>query len=111
MKIKLITVGKTEESYLITGIDKYISRLKHYIDFELVTIPAIKVSSKTNFDIIKEEEGKEILKHISKAEFVVLLDEKGKEFSSVEFSEFIQKRMNTGIDLTFIIGGPFGFSE
>lgn len=111
MKIKLITIGKTEEDYLIMGINKYISRLKHYIDFELFIIPAIKSGAKMNNNLLKETEGREILKNISKAEFVVLLDEKGKEFSSVGFSGFIQKRMNAGIDLTFIIGGPFGFSE
>ena len=35
----------------------------------------------------------------------------GKEFNSVEFSQFIEKRMNTGMDLVFVIGGPFGFSK
>ena len=64
-----------------------------------------------NINLLKEAEGKEILKNISKAECIVLLDEKGKEFSSEGFSLFIQKRMNTGMDLTFIIGGPFGFSD
>ena len=51
------------------------------------------------------------MKNISKTEFVVLLDEKGATYTSEAFAEFIQKRMNTGIDLTFIIGGPFGFSD
>ena len=111
MKIKLITVGKTEEDYLITGINKYISRLKHYISFELITIPATKTGTKSNINLIKELEGREILKNISKTEFVVLLDEKGATYTSEAFAEFIQKRMNTGIDLAFIIGGPFGFSD
>ena len=111
MKIKLITVGKTEEDYLIIGINNYILRLKHYIGFELITIPAIKIGVKTNIELIKEAEGKEILKHLSKAEFVLLLDEKGESFTSEGFSKFIQKRMNTGMDITFVIGGPFGFSE
>jgi 23S rRNA (pseudouridine1915-N3)-methyltransferase len=111
MKIKLITIGKTDEDYLISGINKYISRLKYYINFELIIIPDIKIGKKLNVKLIKETEGKELLKQISKSEFVILLDEKGKEYHSIGFSQFIQKRMNTGMDLTFIIGGPFGFSE
>ena len=111
MKIKLITIGKTDEDYLISGINKYISRLKHYVDIEILIIPDVKNGKKNNSKIIKEAEGKKILKNISKSDFVVLLDEKGTTYDSVGFSQFIQKRMNTGMDLIFVIGGPFGFSE
>ncbi len=110
MKIKLITIGKTDEAYLREGVSKYMSRLKHYIDFELKELPDVKMGKKLNTSLQKETEGKEILKLISKSDFVVLLDENGKEFDSIGFSQFIQKRMNTGINLTFVIGGPFGFS-
>jgi 23S rRNA (pseudouridine1915-N3)-methyltransferase len=40
------------------------------------------------------------------------LDENGKNFSSVAFSEELQKKMNSGVKtLVFVIGGPYGFSE
>lgn len=111
MKIKLITIGKTDESYLKEGINKYLSRLKHYVDLELIELPDVKTGKKLNVGLQKEAEGREIIKLISKSDFVVLLDENGKEFDSVNFSQFIQKRMNTGMNLTFVIGGPFGFSK
>lgn len=111
MKIKLISIGNTDELYIKEGVNKYITRLKHYIDFELINIPDVKLGKKTNVVLQKELEGKEILKLVSKTDFVVLLDENGKEFSSVGFSEFTQKRMNAGMDLVFVIGGPFGFSD
>ena len=111
MKIKLITIGKTDESYLKEGIDKYVARLKHYVDFEIKEIPDVKMGKKPNVSIQKELEGQEILKFITKSEFVVLLDENGREFSSIVYSQFIQKRMNAGLNLVFVIGGPFGFSD
>ena len=111
MKIRLITIGKTDESYLKEGIHKYLSRLKHYINFEMIEIPDVKTGKKVNTTIQKEAEGKEILKLITKNDFMVLLDENGKEFNSVAFSNYIQKRMNTGLDICFVIGGPFGFSK
>jgi 23S rRNA (pseudouridine1915-N3)-methyltransferase len=111
MKIKLISVGKTDENYLKEGVDKYVSRLKHYVDFEIKEIPDVKMGKKQNTSIQKELEGKEILKVITKSDFVVLLDENGREFNSRGYSEFIQKRMNTGLNLVFVIGGPFGFSD
>jgi len=111
MKIKLVTIGKTDERYLKEGIEKYVARLKHYVDFEIKEIADVKMGKKQNISIQKELEGKEILKFITKSDFVVLLDEKGREFSSRSYAEFIQKRMNAGLNLVFVIGGPFGFSE
>jgi 23S rRNA (pseudouridine1915-N3)-methyltransferase len=111
MKIRLITIGKTDESYLKEGISKYVSRLKHYISFEIIELPDVKTGKKLNINLQREAESKEIVKLISKSDFVVLLDENGKEFNSVGFSDYIQKRMNSGLDLCFVIGGPFGFSK
>lgn len=111
MKIKLIVVGKTDESYLIEGVKKYVERIKHYVTFEILTIPAIKLGKKINTNIQKEKEGDAILDKVKKSDFLILLDENGKEYTSVKFSQFIQKRMNAGMDIIFVIGGPFGFSE
>ena len=110
MKIKLIQVGKTDEAFLIEGIQKYAARLQHYCNFECITIPDLKNIKSLSEKDQKQKEGVQILQNIAK-EYVVLLDEKGREFDSVGFSGFIQKRMNTGMDLIFIIGGPYGFSH
>ena len=111
MKIKLIVIGKTNESYLKEGILKYTNRLKHYVEFEIKELPDVKIGKKLNIDLQKKAEGKEILELISKSEFVILLDENGREYDSVGFAQFIQKRLNSGMNLTFVIGGPFGFSD
>lgn len=111
MNIKLIVVGKTDIPYLQTGIDEYTSRLRHYCDFELVIIPALKNLGKASPEEVKEQEGRLILKQVEKADQVVLLDEHGKELSSVGFSEWLQRQMNAGTrTLAFVIGGAFGFS-
>lgn len=111
MKIKLITIGKTDENYLKEGIEKYVNRLKHYSSFENVVINDVKMGKKTNVELQKEKEADEILLKINQSEFVVLLDENGTNYNSIEFSKYLQKRMNSGLDLVFIIGGPFGFSN
>lgn len=111
MNIKLIVVSKTDVPYVQTGIDEYVGRLKHYCDFELVVIPALKNAGKASPEEVKEREGELILKQMAKADQVVLLDEKGTEYSSVEFSEYLQKQMNAGVrTLTFVVGGAYGFS-
>ncbi len=111
MTIKLIVVSKTDVPYIQSGIDEYVGRLKHYCDFELVVIPALKNLGKATPDEVKEREGQLILKQLERVDCAVLLDEHGKEYTSVGFSEYLQKQMNSGIrSLAFVIGGAFGFS-
>ncbi len=111
MNIKLIVVSKTDIPYIQEGIDEYIGRLKHYVDFEIITIPALKNLGKASPEEIKDKEGQLILKQTERADMIVLLDEHGKEYSSIGFSEYIQKQMNAGVrSLIFVIGGAYGFS-
>ena len=58
MNIKLIVVSKTDVPYLQTGIDEYVGRLKHYCDFELVVIPALKNAGRLSPDEVKEREAR-----------------------------------------------------
>ena len=111
MTIKLIVVSKTDIPYLQTGIDEYVGRLRHYCDFEMVVIPALKNMGKASSEEVKEREGHLILKQLEKVDTVVLLDEHGKEYTSVGFADYLQKQMNAGTrTLAFVIGGAFGFS-
>lgn len=112
MKIKLICVGKTTSSYLITGEHEYLKRLQHYSQVEKIEIPELKNVKKLRQEQIKQEEGALILAKISSGEQVILLDEKGKQYDSIKFSNFLQKRFNQGgKSLVFVIGGAYGFSE
>jgi 23S rRNA (pseudouridine1915-N3)-methyltransferase len=112
MKIKLLAIGKTDDKNLFSLIDNYQNRLKHYINFQLEIIPDIKNVKNLSEQQQKEKEGELILKKLSPTDQLILLDEKGKEFRSIDFSKFLQKKMNSGIkQLVIVIGGPYGFSE
>lgn len=112
MKIKLLLIGKTDESYLKQGIEKYTKRIKHYLSFDFIIVPDLKNTGKLSEEQQKQKEGELILNQLNPADFVVLLDEKGKEYSSVDFSKFIEKQMISGLkNLVFIVGGPYGFSK
>ena len=112
MTIKLIAVGKTDRKELQALITNYENRLRHYIKFELEIIPDIKNVKNLSENQQREKEGEMILKRVRTSDILVLLDERGKQFSSVSFSEFLQKKMNSGIkQLIFVVGGPYGFSE
>lgn len=112
MKITLLTVGKTDRDWVKQGLDIYVSRLKHYIPFNIVEIPELKNVSALSKDQIKTKEGELILKNVKPSDDVILLDERGKEYSSVEFAKVLQDKITyVGKDIVFIIGGAYGFCE
>lgn len=112
MKIKLLAIGKTDDKNLSALIQTYQQRLKHYIKFEFEIIPDLKNAKNLSEVQQKEKEGELLLKKLQPTDFVLLLDDKGKHYTSMDFSKFLQKKMNGGIKtLVFIIGGPYGFSE
>ncbi|SDD69632.1 23S rRNA (pseudouridine1915-N3)-methyltransferase [Algoriphagus faecimaris] len=112
MNIKLIAIGKTDHSAILSLMEEYSKRLNFYIKFEMELIPDLKNTKSLSESTQKEKEGELILKKINPTDDLILLDEGGKSFSSVEFSTFLQKKMNMGLkQLIFVIGGPYGFSE
>ncbi|MDA9907256.1 23S rRNA (pseudouridine(1915)-N(3))-methyltransferase RlmH [Flavobacteriaceae bacterium] len=112
MKIKLLTIGKTDSRPLQQLIDEYCKRLGFYIHFNMDIIPDIKNTKNLTTKQQKIAEGKELLKKIEKSDAVILLDENGKLYNSIQFSAFLQKKMNSGLKkIVFVIGGPYGFSE
>jgi 23S rRNA (pseudouridine1915-N3)-methyltransferase len=112
MQIKLLAIGKTDQKPILDLITEYSGRLGHYIRFEFEIISDLKSTKSLSESIQREKEGEMILKKIQTSDDLILLDERGKNFSSVEFSEFLQKKMNSGLrQLVFVIGGPYGFSD
>lgn len=112
MEIELLTVGKTTIRFVEDGIAEYSKRLKHYIPYSIKSLPDVKNASKMDQAKQKEAEGEKILETISNSDFVVLLDERGKQYSSIEFSAFLEKQMISGRrKVIFVVGGPYGFSK
>jgi 23S rRNA (pseudouridine1915-N3)-methyltransferase len=112
MKVQLIVIGKTIEKYLIQGETEYLKRLKHYLRVETNVISDLKNTKKLTEEQQKQKEGELILNQLTETDFMVLLDENGKQYSSLEFSDFIEKKMITGLkNVVFVVGGPYGFSK
>ena len=111
MNIELIVVGKTDMKEVAALVDMYTKRINFYNKFNITYLPDIRNSKNLSESQQKTAEGEAILRLIDDSDRVVLLDEKGTEFRSVEYAEWLQKRMNSGIRrLVFVIGGPYGFS-
>lgn len=112
MKIALIVIGKTGESYMNEGIAAYTKRLSHYIPFGIQYITDIKNTKALSESQQKQLEGQLLLNTFEKSDYVVLLDEHGKEYTSMEFAKYISRKLSSiPKRLVFVVGGPYGFSD
>lgn len=112
MQIELIVVGKTDSKEVTALVEMYQKRVNHYCRFSITTLPDLRNTKNLSPQQQNQSEGERILAQLTESDYVVLLDERGAEFRSVEFSEWIRKRMVSGLKrLIFVIGGPYGFSE
>lgn len=111
MKTLLIQVGKTVDKHFQAGISDYVSRLGHYMPFEIVTIPDLKNTKSLSEDQQRQREGEQILHLLQPSDTVVLLDERGSIPRSIELARWLQQKQQTSRRLVFVIGGPYGFSS
>ena len=112
MNIDLLVVGKTDSAEIQSLVATYLKRLNFYTRVTLVTLPDLKNTRNILAESQKRQEGELLMRQFADGDYVVLLDEKGAEMRSVEFSMWLQKRMNSGVRrLCFVIGGPYGFSK
>ena len=102
--IKIISVGKIKEKYLIDAIKEYTKRISKYTKIQIIEV------SDVDFDINKtlETEKNNILKYIDNKDYIVTLDIEGNQISSIDFANKINDIFNHNSNITFIIGGSYG---
>ena len=112
MKITLAVIGKTEVGFVRQGIEEYVKRLQHYVQFNIQYVGDVKGTRNMSEAQQQTAEGKALLSTLETSDHVVLLDEHGTERTSMDFSQWLQRRMASGVKrLVFVVGGPYGFSE
>jgi len=108
MKIKILFVGKTVDDRIAGIVDDYLKRMKN-IDITVKIVPGAK--KKYSVEVQKSEEGRSILSFIDDSEFVAILDDKGDSFTSRQFAEWLERRQTASRNITFVVGGAYGFSN
>lgn len=112
MNIELIVIGKTDQQEVAALMEQYAKRVNHYCRFTVTTIADVKNTRNMAASRQKQLEGEMILKLITEGDWLVLMDERGRQFTSMEYADWLQKRMLSGVKrLVIVIGGPYGFSD
>ena len=112
--IRIIACGKLKEKWMREGCEEYLKRLGPY---EKITVTEVadekapETNSAAENEIVKNREGRNLLKQIKDDEYVILLDLAGREMDSEQLAQNIQglyNRSRSKID--FVIGGSLGVS-
>ncbi len=112
MNIELIVIGKTDSAEVERLFVEYAKRVNHYCKFSLTVLPDIRGNKSFSPKQQRMAEGEAILRQLNDSDYVVLLDERGVQYRSVEFAQWLQKRLNSGVKrLVLVVGGAFGFSD
>ncbi len=112
MKLLVLTIGKSHELYVKSGIIDFSQRINKYFKADWQLIPAPKNAAKLSEGDLKKAESELILQNVQKDDFLVLLDENGKLISSPELAKFLQQRANeSNKRIIFLIGGAFGVDQ
>lgn len=96
--IKIICLGKIKENYFNSAIEEYKKRLNKYTKLEIIEL-----------NDEKDDDVKSCLQ--KEKDNLVILDILGTEYTSVEFSKFLEKELTNNSNITFLIGSSNGLSE
>jgi 23S rRNA (pseudouridine1915-N3)-methyltransferase len=106
--MRVLWVGKTQQEWVRSGIEEYVTRIRRYYPLEIGEAREEKGALEESK---RERECVRLEKLLPKAARLVLLDEQGSEMTSRAFAGFLGECRDGGIsELAFAIGGAYGFS-
>ena len=112
MNIELIVVGKTDSKEVEALVELYSKRVNRYCRFSITTLADVRNTRNMTSAKQKQLEGEAILRLVGDGDCLALMDERGAQYTSVEYAQWLQKRMLSGVKrLVLVIGGPYGFSD
>jgi 23S rRNA (pseudouridine1915-N3)-methyltransferase len=62
----------------------------------------------TRLELVEVREDEQVARRLPDRGFVSLLDREGEMLDSIGFSQFLEERRQSGLDLCFVVGGPYG---
>ena len=113
MTVRIVCVGKLKERYFEDACAEFQKRLSRFVTLEIVELADEKAPESLHpkdEDLVREKEGKRILKAIGPKDFVVALAIDGKQMTSEQFAAYLAEKEAEARPLTFVIGGSLGLS-
>ena len=94
MKLTVLAVGRLRPPYA-DDVQHYLTLLKRQARVEVVEV----------------REDDDVSKRLPERSHVVALHSEGVQYDSLAFSRWVEERRHAGLDVVFVIGGPFGLPD
>ena len=104
MTLRILAIGKKNDTWVADGVNHYQKRLKKPYDIEWVLLP----NSALQDDVARQDESGSILSRIDNDNFVILLDERGKSIDSPALARLLDDTFASSRKVTVVIGGAYG---
>ena len=95
MKFVFVNLNSAKEDWSESAFELYEKKLKHFINFEIVSLKG-ENQSRSQKEVRLTKEAEQIMKFLKEDDFLVLFDEKGKSLNSIDFSKQINSILNSG---------------
>lgn len=100
IKINLVVVGKIKESFYREAVSEYLKRMSRFAKIEIRELPERNTL---------KEEGEDIIRALKGYVFVLAIE--GKRMSSEKLAENIRGLVDSGKEMTFVVGSSCGLSK
>lgn len=110
MNLKIVAVGRSLPEWVNKAFADYQKRFPRHLSVTLTEIPAARRGKGMNPANAIIEEGKKITEVIPEGSYVIALERTGISLDSQQLSKLLEKQMQQGGDVVFLIGGPEGLS-
>jgi 23S rRNA (pseudouridine1915-N3)-methyltransferase len=112
MKFRLLWPRSTADAELVSVIDRYVNRIKHFYPIEVHEVPVERAGQGSNDGSIMRAQSARLMEAIPKAGYTVVLDERGRAMDSLKFAKWLERMtMDQPHGVTFVLGGDVGLAE
>ena len=110
MKLVVVAVGLKMPRWVDEAFAEYAKRMPRTAKLELVAVrPEPRVEGRTVEQMLGLEAVR-IAAAVPDRARTVALDERGREFTSAALARWLERRLQEGTDIAFLIGGPDGLA-
>lgn len=107
MRIVLLCVGRVRGEPFADDVAHYRRLLERRVGLEIIELREAAGGPGPQAEGLRKEAGT-LLKRLPSSAFVCVADRGGEQLSSTGLARFLEERRRFGMDLWFVVGGPFG---
>ena len=112
MKFRFLWPRSTADAELVSVIDRYLNRIKHFYPIEVKEVPVERGRQGEQRGSIMRAQSARLMEAIPEEGYTVVLDERGRAMDSLKFAKWLERMtIDQPHGVTFVLGGDVGLDE